>query len=81
MMRSIMKGEKTVSISRAAKRARYERCTEVVDFEPFATNQIGDVAKLADAPALGAGGGNPLEVQVLSSPQIIKHPFIGCFIF
>ena len=27
------------------------------------------MAKLADAPALGAGGGNPLEVQVLSSPQ------------
>ncbi len=27
---------------------------------------------MADAPALGAGGGNPMEVQVLSSA-----PFVG----
>ena len=46
------------------KRAWYERCTV-----PAQKEITGDVAKLADAPALGAGGGNPLEVQVLSSPQ------------
>ena len=30
-----------------------------------------EVAELADAPVLGTGGGNPVEVQVLSSAQVI----------
>ena len=29
------------------------------------TNHIAGMAKLADAPALGAGGGNPVGVQIL----------------
>lgn len=30
-------------------------------------NTYAEVAELVDAPASGAGGGNPVEVQVLSS--------------
>ena len=32
-------------------------------------NKYAEVAKLVDAPALGAGGITPVEVQVLSSAQ------------
>jgi hypothetical protein len=32
-----------------------------------------EVVKLVDTPASGAGGGNPVKVQVLSSAPILPH--------
>ena len=38
------------------------------------------MAELVDAPVLGTGGSNPMEVQVLSSAQVIPPPRWRLFI-
>ena|GEM_PF-5343976 len=44
-------------------------------------NKFAGVAELVDAPGLGPGGSNPVEVQVLSPAHIIKDAHLGVFYY